>query len=365
MEYTQQLGRTPVIYEYLSTRIQVYDINSGDLQLIAQTDVNGYFMNAYSNGEFVHVVTRSSINTWDHLLALIDRSQPAFQGLDDAQYSQAVTTLVDEGLLDTFVDNLMKDLQVNGPVDLARLSFFIDSISANNTDQDLYYSGLATSISQVVSFDMTAPISSSVDAVAVIQPHIAATFHPGSWGYVYAMGSMIIVADLGWSWIEAENRAAEKTYLVCFSLSGASSSHALVGTVDGSLMSPFALDYVDKSTGSYVRVATTQTFWTPWVMVMEGDVMAVDGEAQPMADVATTSPESSTTNQIIVLKVPTEATGILEVVGSVELGEPNEVRRIVLETDHDFDNWKSGHETCSTPPRFSSSIAEVYRSPLL
>ena len=332
MEYAQKLGRTPTIYEYLSTRVQVYNINSGNLQLVSEKDVNGYFMNAYSRGEFVHIVTRSSVNTWDYLLAPMDRNQVAFQGLDDTQYAQEVTRLVDEGLLDTFVDKLVTELEVAGPVDLARLSFFIDSIAADNSDQDLYYSGLATSISQVVSFDMTAPSSTTA-----IQPHMAATFHPGSWGQVYAMGSMIIVADVGWSWIAEDSVSSDKTYLICFSLSGASSSHSLVGSVEGSLLNSFAIDYVEKSSGSYVRIATTQTSWMPWIGIMEGDggvvvsegdVMSVESEAvEPVTDTVTAVvPESSTLNQIIVLKVPSETTGVLGRVGSVELGEPNEVR---------------------------------------
>ena len=323
MEYAQKLGRTSAIYEYLSTRIQVYDINSGNLQLVSEKDVNGHFMNAYSKGEFVHIVTRSSVNTWDHLLAPLDRSQVAFQGLDDTQYVQEVTRLVDEGLVDKFVEELIADLEVSGPVDLARLTFFTDSIAADNSDQDLYYSGLATSISQVVSLDMTSPSSTTE-----IQPHLAATFHPGSWGHVYAMGSMIIVADIGWSWIPEENQSSDKTYLICFSLSGASSSHALVGSVEGSLLNPFSIDYVEKSSGSYVRVATTQASWTPWIGIMEGegDAMPREGETvDPVTDTATSVPESSTLNQIIVLKVPSGATGELERVGSVELGLPNEV----------------------------------------
>lgn len=200
-----------------------------------------------------------------------------------------------------------------------------DSIAADNTDQDLYYSGLATSVTQVVSFDMTAIPSTTT--LGMIEPHIAATFHPGSWGHVYAMGSMIIVADVGWSWMPEENRSSDKTYLVCFSLSGASSAHALIGSVEGTLLSPFAMDYVEKSSGSYVRIATTQTFWAPWVGIMEGDVM-VPGETedQAISEAIVEPAESSTLNQIIVLKVPTDANGALEAVGSVELGEPNEVR---------------------------------------
>ena len=64
------------------------------------------------------------------------------------------------------------------------------------------------------------------------------------------------------------------------------------------------------------------------VVVSEGDVMSVESEAvEPVTDTVTAVvPESSTLNQIIVLKVPSETTGVLGRVGSVELGEPNEVR---------------------------------------
>jgi len=320
-EHSEKLGRTPSIYEYLGTRIQVYEIGStGDLHLISEQDVNGNFMNAYSKGEFVHIITRSSINTWT-LLEPMDRGQPAFEGMDDTQYREAVIKLVDEGLLDRFVEDLISELQVSGPVDLARLSFFTDSIAADNADQDLYYSSLATSISQVVSFDLSA-VSGSTTSVGTIQPHMAATFHPGSGGQVYAMGSMVIIAEYSWSWIPDENRSVDKTFLVCFSLSGASSTHSRVGTVDGTLLSPFSLDYVERSSGNYVRVATTQNFWMPWVGTAEGGDQPVSSEAA-----VTPVEASSTLNQIIVLKVPSDSTASLVSVGSVELGEPNEVCR--------------------------------------
>jgi len=331
LEHAEKLGRIATIYEYLSTRIQVYEIGvTGDLQLISQQDVNGNFMNAYSDGDFVHVVTRSSINTWNKLLEPIDRNQLAFQGMDDALYHQMVTKLVDEGLLDRFVEDLINEVQVSGPVDLARLSFFTDSIAADNADKDLYQSGITTSISQVVSFDMSA-VSGSTTGVGTIQPHMAATFHPGSWGQVYAVGSMIVVADVGWSWIPDENRSSDTTFLVCFNLSGASSTHALVGTVKGTLLSPFSLDYVEKTNGNYLRVATTQNFWTP-LIDKDGDggaVISLDAPDQVVMSAAAAEPEPLTLNQIIVLKVPSESTASLVSVGSVELGEPTEVRRSI------------------------------------
>jgi len=298
-EYAAKLGRTPTIVEYLSTRIHVYDIRSiGQLLLIAQQDVHGHVVNAYSEGEFVHIVTRSSINALDNLVKPLTGTEMTFQGTDDASYRKAATELVEDGLLDQFAEDLVDDLQVSGPVDFARLSFFTDSVAPDN--HNLYYSGSFNSISQIVSFDMSAIFNKTTSVVGMIEPNMAAVFHPGSSGRVYAVGSMIIVADEGWSWNPDENRSSEKTFLVCFSLSGASSTYARVGTTEGTLLSPSSLDYVEKSSGNYVRVATTQTF-------------SID--------------ESPSVNQVTVLKVPSESTAPLEFVGSVEFGETNRVRR--------------------------------------
>jgi len=324
MENVQNLGYIPILYEYLGTRIQVYDINDGDLQLVAETDVNGGFRNAYSVEENVYVVTQSNLNTWEHLLAPVQRWQPYFIGLDDDAYLRNVTALADEDLVNAFIDRLLAELQVNGEIDLARLSVFSDAISEDHADESLYMGGIANAITQVISFDMTMSSSTvKTNGVGKLLPQVSGTFHPGSWGQVYAMGSMIIVADQGWSWIEADGKAAQKTYLVCFRLDGPSSTHAMVGSVDGSLLNPYSLDYVEKSEGSYVRIATTQTFWTPWFGIMEGDMMTTAEE--PDTEVV----ESNTINQIIVLRVPstTDTSGdhVLEQVGSLQLGEPNEV----------------------------------------
>ena len=319
MENAQKLGYVPILYEYLGTRIQVYDINNGALSLVSQTDINGGFRNAYAVDQNVYIVTQSGLNTWEHLVAPLERWQPQFSGLDDAAYVQKATALVDEGLVDAFIERLLSELRVNGDIDLARLSVFTDSISQENLDQSLYTSSIANAVTQVFSFDMSQTIT----------PQITGTFHPGSWAQVYAMGSMIVVADQSWSWVEADGQAAQKTYLVCFRLNGPSSSHAMVGSVDGYIMNTFSLDYVEKSEGSYVRIATSQSFFTPWVDTLEEGT--VEGDSEMMTEATTSEAvESNTLNQIIVLRVPSsvDASGdlVLEQVGSLELGEPNEVR---------------------------------------
>jgi hypothetical protein len=59
-EYTQKLATLPTIYEYLGTRILVYAINDGVLQLLSTKDVNGYFLNAFTINGYTHVVTQVS-----------------------------------------------------------------------------------------------------------------------------------------------------------------------------------------------------------------------------------------------------------------------------------------------------------------
>ena len=320
MENSQKLDHVPVLYEYLGTKIQVYEINNGDLKKVSETDVNGSFRNAFSVDENAYIVTQSTINTWDHLLAPIQRWQPQFAGLDDEEYLKAVDKIIDDGLVDSFVDLLFTELQVNGEIDLTRFSLFADSISTDNLEDSLFADYTGKAVTQVVAFDMT--LGSTSDNIEVLKPNIAATFQATTWGQVYAMGDMIIVADQGWSWIEQDNQAAQKTFLIGFRLDGPTSHHELIGTVPGYILNPFSLDFVEKTEGAYLRIATTQSFWTPWVLSMEGDAAAVDGQE---AETVAQEPESSTLNMIIVLKVTTESNE-LEQVGSLELGEPNEVR---------------------------------------
>jgi len=126
-------------------------------------------------------------------------------------FYEAVTKVVDDGLLHQFAEDLVADLHVSGPVDFARLSFFTDSVAPDN--HNLYYSRSFSSISLVISFDMSAVPDDPTSVVGMIKPHMAAIFHPGSYNRVYANGSMIIVADRGWSWNPDENRSSEKTFL--------------------------------------------------------------------------------------------------------------------------------------------------------
>lgn len=352
-EKVQALEETPVLTHYQATQIRVYEHDgNGNFELKSSTNINGYFRNAYSVGNNAHVVTHSEINTWHYLMQPIQRSMPDYKGMDDEQYQEKAIEIA-EGLIEPFVNQLVQELDVNGEVDLARLAVFADSLSAENLEEELFAGDIASAISQVTSFDMTA----GQDELSL---SMAATFQPGHWGHVYATEGMIIVADQGWTWIEEEGLSGQKTYLIGFRLDGASSSHALVGSVDGYMLNSFSLDFVERDEKSYVRIATTQSFWTPWIRPFEVDAVDesdVDPAEDPI-DTVVEPPESSTLNKIIVLEIPTEQNEdgdkVLREVGSVELGEPNER----FTTVRFFDNFAYAVTFEQTDPFYVVDLSE-------
>jgi hypothetical protein len=339
--FRQDLEDRPVVSDYLDTHIRLYDtsnLNEGTLELVSTKDANGSFRNAYTVEGNAHVVTMSSLNTYDYLISPVQRYQPAFSGMTDEEYKVEATRLAEAELIPRFVGRLLADLTVNeDSPDLARISLFAESISGNNEfESEVFSDGVVNALAQIVSFDMTND-SESLGA------SIAASFLPSSWGYVYATKGMIIVAGQGWTWMEEMSSAGQTTYLVGFQLDGATSTPSLVGSVAGYLLSPYSLDFVD----GYLRVATTMNFWSFWSFsepdTVDGVVKDVEGESTASSepvDITVGKPppdapqvedeESSTKNQVIILRIPSEINddemAVLEEVGRVNLGKPNEVR---------------------------------------
>jgi len=126
------------------------------------------------------------------------------------------------------------------------------------------------------------------------------------------------VTDQGWALNLEEGKYAEQTMLLGFRLDGASSTFDAIGSIPGSLLSQFSIDFVrdNDNAKEYVRIATTQNFLqNGWWW-----------DSQP-------SDESSsrTMNQIVIFEVP-KAEGdndpnsnALVRLGSVELGKKDEV----------------------------------------
>ncbi|KAG7353414.1 beta propeller domain containing protein [Nitzschia inconspicua] len=320
VEYTMGQDLIPVIQDYKGTRIIVYDIqDDGSLAEVSQTDINGYHANSYSVEDHVHIVTKTSLQTWDHLIQPIDRFMPDFEGMSDEEYVAAATVKAEE-LIPSFVDKVMELYTEDGEVILSRLAVFAESISTDSQMTDSIFSpGIANSITEISSFDM-----GTLDPLDNLIISTSATLQPGYWGYVYATTDWIWVADQGWRFVEDSNTYVQDTIFLGFRLDGASSTFSVFGSVPGSLLSQFSVDfYQDPVSGEeFIRAATTIN--TNWGMWWGGRPMATSNFEEQANDNA-----SRTKNQVIIMKVPMpggdlQAEDELVQVGSLELGKKDE-----------------------------------------
>mmetsp|Transcript_656 Transcript_656/g.737 ORF Transcript_656/g.737 Transcript_656/m.737 type:complete len:167 (+) Transcript_656:1138-1638(+) len=147
----------------------------------------------------------------------------------------------------------------------------------------------------------------------------------GNTGYVYATDEWIWVTDQSWAWNLEKGEYMEQTRLLGFRLEGATSTFGVIGSVPGSLLSQFSIDFVtDKDKDKeYIRIATTQNlfqrgWWGAPVPVVMPDIFMVDEEEEvedegveevaeePSTFEAKEDPmdESRTKNQIIILEIP-------------------------------------------------------------
>jgi len=307
----------PIVHHYLGTRVIVFGIEGSTLTELSQTDINGYHVDSYMVGSNVHIVTKMGLNTLDYLSDPLRRWK-TFQDMTNDEYVAAATLKAEE-IMPEFVNKVVDIVTVEGKIVLSRLAVFADSISESSDDtniDDLFGCNVATTtITQVNSFD-TGTIGSEDDMTLNISKSLV--LQPGNTEYVYVTDEWIWVADQGWAWNVEEGKYAEQTMLLGFRLDGSSSTLAAVGSVPGSLLSQFSIDFVrDKNDNAkeYVRIATTQNFFqNGW------------WDSQP-------SDESSsrTMNQIVIFEVP-KAEGdndpnsnALVRLGSVELGKKDEI----------------------------------------
>jgi Beta propeller domain len=332
MELAAAEDSFPVIYDYLATRLIVYDIEGGTLTQISQTDINGSHRNSYSVGDDVHIVTHSSLNTYSYLVEPLSRWNPAFQNMTSDEYEAAATALAEE-LIPDFVQKILDLFTVDGEIVLARLAVFASSISENSeTDLSIFGPGIVNAITEVVSFDMTTPTSNNGD----LGLSRSATMQPGSWGFVYATNDWIWVADQSWTWVKDEETYVQETFLLGFKLNdGATSTFATVGSVPGSILNQFAVDFIDDDGVELIRVATTLNFnwgwWGPTIPIdtVDGDIEAQNATVNEAEDA--NIPLSRTKNQVFILQVPSNdgSSDDSELIqrGSIELGKVNEVSR--------------------------------------
>jgi DNA excision repair protein ERCC-4 len=302
-EHTVNAGESPVLCNYLGTRIMMYDTNEGDPHLISQKDIHGGFSQAYSittdgQQKIGHVVTRASINTWAYLHEPLQRYQFPDEFTDEKYQEEAVK--VAKELVPEFVSKLSDALS---GIDLSRLSLFTDNIDDEDTlDGIMSQLRVAESISIVSSFVMEDSSSTNLTV------SVSGIMQPGNWGYVYSNSQMIVLADKGWGFVEEDGEYVEMTYLLGFRFDGASTTHEIVGSVRGTPLNPYSIDLVEKAAEIHVRIATTMNFWS-----RSSGILLEDGTS------------SSTWNEIVVLGTDGSAGNLLVERSSVRLGKPNEV----------------------------------------
>jgi len=288
------------------TQISVFAIEEGSLTELSKTYIDGYFVNAYSVGSIVHVVTKMRLRTWiidDELYRYKHRNEYVETSTNE-EYVIAAKRKAEE-IMPKFVDKMIDLFTEDDEIILSRLVGFPDSVNAYK------------SITQLSSFDM-----SDIDGDGVkLHASKSLVLQPGHTEYVYATEEWIWVSDENTSWdLEKQSHVAQ-TMLLGFRLDGASSRFEAVGSVPGQLLSQFSIDFVNDDEREYIRMAVTQEiFRNRWWWRRSLDQF----ESEDLVE------GSRTINEIIILEVPkvedsSQKISELVKLGSVEVGKKDEL----------------------------------------
>jgi len=220
----------PIISSYHGTRVIVYDIDESSLTELSQSNIHGYHVDSYMVGSNLHIVTKMTLNTWEYFSNPLQRW--TFEDMTDDEYV-ATATLKAEEIMPEFVSKLIDLVSEEDKVSLIRLSTFVDPILDPISDY--------TTITQVNSID-TGNIGSENDMSLNVSKSLV--LQSGNTGYVYATDEWIWVTDQSWAWNLEKGEYTEKTMLLGFRLDGATSSFAVIGSVPGTLLSQFSIDFV-------------------------------------------------------------------------------------------------------------------------
>ena len=317
------LDHDPILSNYKGTRLFVYD--STTMDLLGSEDVHGYFNAVRAIGNNVHVVTLSGLYTYPYLVQPFERWQ--YPEMTDDEFVAHVKGLVlEEGVLKDFSAKMVQELGDPLP-NVARLSLLQSQFNAS---EPLYYSDLMQTYAQVSSFDITADLATTNQAIPL---SVSGSFLP-SWGsHVYAATDTLIVSMEGWDYDPVTYESTQSTYLLGLSLDGATSSPHSYGQVPGSSLNSYAIDVV----GDILRIATTVN--RGWGFIREPifiDPILVDPVEDGLIDVDIADGpivledepvESRTTNYISILRLPGPTggePGTMSLEGQLEIGKPNE-----------------------------------------
>ena len=276
----------PVLYNTMATRIFVFSTESlastGQLTKVHERDVNGWYSDARSIGDVVHLV---SVAQFDFYTIIRELAQwnPRFRGLEHAVYVEEAKLLAVREVLPSFVSGVISTItNTDGTLPTIARTGLWQEVLSNHTNavRTMYADGpVVNTYTQIASFN----VSEDGEELGV---SLSAAFTPSSWTYTYATPDMLIFAAQGWNWMEAKNGTGEATFLMGFSLNGTQATPSAIGTVPGLILNQYSLDIRQ----GHLRVATSiRSFWT---VEQRGDEL-VFPIWQPIAE-----------NQVVILKIP-------------------------------------------------------------
>lgn len=294
-----------ILYDLLSTHVRIYDTSTlpNMLTLVSEFDVNGSFQDSRAIGENVHIVTTAYVNLWEPLYYPLQKYSESFnKNMTDDKYLKAATALARTKLIPEFTAKLAEEIKMLGDPKLIKIALWESVVTGM---EDTLFGGQAfQAYTQVTSFDITAPETRS----------LAGSFMPSSWGYTYSTPEMLIFSGEGWNYLPDKDATGPTTYFLGFALDGATATPAAIGSVPGSLLSQYSLSIFD----GHLRAATTIPNIWRWPSKTDSNGMMF---FEPVL-------ESSSQNQVFILKIPILGSGDIGVfsqVGSISnLGKEGE-----------------------------------------
>ena len=303
--YDSKDYKTPIIDDYQSLVIRVYDVSSiptdgSPLPLLGERKVKGNYNSGRSFNTTGILITTSYVNTWEFASDLY-RYLPKYCGLNATDYAAlAYETALNK--TDEFMEQMVEELELNG--ECSHIFQISAMQSGNNTESS--DGNLLSNFVQVSSFDMAADYEDQEIPISV-----AGAFSQGYLSSVYVSQDFVGTLNVGNSYNPSTKSWDTSTFILGFGIRGTPTPLS-VGKVPGSPINQYASDLYD----GHLRIATTESRW--W--------------EEPTDDPLVSTSQSSTTNKIFILKVPEEGEGAaMNLTGvTAHLGKPGKNSRHIL-----------------------------------
>ena len=305
-EVREQNKITSVFSNAYETRIMVLDTSTLPLSLtfVTQEDVQGSYRDARAIGSDIHLVTSASINYYA-LTGPLYRFNSVFADMDSTEYKKAAAKIA-EPLIDDFVATLKADVLLNGIApSIPKISIWQSDLGNNtNIVEQIYKEGAIQAYVQLTSFAVK-----GLDGALSLS--VAGAFTPSSWGHTYAVDGNLVFAAQGWNWSPFLRGSSQTTYLLGFSLNGASAAPAYLGSVPGYILNQYSLSAYE----GHLRVAATvDTVWPIWEPIEDRN-----------GDIISPLPLRRLQNSVHILKIPSEDESVLHEVANIpNLGKKGE-----------------------------------------